>query len=349
MATEDQSIKTNFIFLWWRKIILLFIIIVIVFPIISFFSLFFITQVPKNFQENIIIEIKPNTNISQIAYILEKKKLIKSATVFKLYNWYIEKTQKGVNMMAGHYRFPIPLNMFDVYDRLRKGVSGIKNISFVVKDGESNFSIAKRLSEKFPKRISEEKFLKLAKDYEGYLYPDTYEFSPYEVSEEIIIQTMNNNFLEKIKEIKNAIDKSRLSLKKIVIMASLIEMETRGWDYQTKRKVSGVLWRRLQIGMPLQVDAVFDYIYKKHISRKLYSHLKIESPYNLYLNKGLPPTPIGNPTFSSIQAALWPNDLGYLYYLTGKDHKFYFSKNLEEHNFNKNKYIINYKVDSMVK
>lgn len=94
--------------------------------------------------------------------------------------------------------------------------------------------------------------------------------------------------------------------------------------------------------MLLQVDAVFAYIYKEHLSRTLYSHLKVDSPYNVYKYKGLPPTPIGNPSVDSITAAMYPSQTTDLFYLTGKDGKFYYGKTGTQHNINKSKYITNY-------
>ena len=159
---------------------------------------------------------------------------------------------------------------------------------------------------------------------EGYLFPDTYLFLPGAETEQII-GTMRDNFKKKAGDIAQD----------IVIMASLIEKEVPASD--DRRIVSGILWKRLEIGMPLQVDAVFPYITGKR--EVLLDDLKINSPYNTYLYKGLPPGPIANPGLDAIEAARNPKETPYLYYISGKDGKTHFAKTYEEHLKNKEKYL----------
>ena len=343
MQIEEAFDRLNFIKKrWFKKILFIFLILVIILPLIFSFSLFFVIQPPKDFPLNQIFEIKKGMNVTEIANFLEDKKIIQSATAFKAYDYYQKyKNKTDSKIKSGHYLFETKLDIFEVYSKLERGDSGIKGKKIKILEGWANFQIADELSKTFDK-ISKEKFLEEAKDYEGYLYPDTYIFSPYEINEKIVVKKMHKNFEKKTKDIKIEVDKSKYSWEKIIIMASLIEDEAGSAPYSVKRKVSGVLWHRINIGMPLQVDAVFDYIYKKHIGRKLFSHLKVDSPYNTYKYQGLPPTAIGNPSRESIQAALWPERTNNKFYLTGKDGKFYFSKTLAQHNQYKNKYISNY-------
>ena len=123
--------------------------------------------------------------------------------------------------------------------------------------------------------------------------------------------------------------------KDIVIMASLIEKEVP--DSDDRKIVSGILWKRLDIGMPLQVDAVFPYLTGRR--EILSDDLKIDSPYNTYLYKGLPPGPIANPGLDAIEAARNPKSSSYFYYLSGKDGKTHFAKTFAEHLKNKEKYL----------
>jgi UPF0755 protein len=95
--------------------------------------------------------------------------------------------------------------------------------------------------------------------------------------------------------------------------------------------------------MLLQVDAVFSYIKKSHIYKTMNGHLEVDSPYNTYKYKGLPPTPISNPSIESIESALNPNKTDKVFYLTGLDGKFYYAKTYSKHLQNKSKYIDNYK------
>jgi UPF0755 protein len=95
--------------------------------------------------------------------------------------------------------------------------------------------------------------------------------------------------------------------------------------------VAGILWKRIEIGMPLQVDAVFGFIYGKPTFSPTFDELEVDSPYNTYKNKGLPPGPIGNPGLDSIRAALEPVSSPYLYYLTGVDGTMHYSRTFEQH------------------
>ncbi len=350
MRIEEAFLRMNFIKKrWFKKIIFLFVIFFFIIPLIGFFSFFVANKPTLNFSVKKEIEIKKGMSINEIAKYLEKEKIINSALAFKTVFYYYKFRNDWVEdqIPAGHYFFKVPLTTKDVYEKIKSGSKDIQiaNVKIKILEGWPNFMIADEVKKAFPK-FNKEKFLKLAKPYEGYLYPDTYFFSKYDTDEKIVVEKMHNTFIEKTKELKKEVDKTNQSWEKIIIMASLIEKEAGSAPYSVKRKVSGVLWHRIKIEMPLQVDAVFDYIYQKHISKKLYSHLKIKSPYNTYLNKGLPPGPIANPTLWSIRAALWPEKTSYKYYLTGKDGKFYFSKTYQEHLRKKNKYITNYKEET---
>ncbi|MBP9816793.1 MAG: endolytic transglycosylase MltG, partial [Candidatus Pacebacteria bacterium] len=103
--------------------------------------------------------------------------------------------------------------------------------------------------------------------------------------------------------------------------------------------VSGILWNRIELGMPLQVDAVFGYIQDTQTYSPSFDDLEIESPYNTYRNKGLPPGPIANPGVNSILAAVTPTKTEYLYYLTGRDGKMYYAETFEAHKANRARYL----------
>jgi UPF0755 protein len=130
-------------------------------------------------------------------------------------------------------------------------------------------------------------------------------------------------------ELKEKQKKMGLTLQQVINMASIIEKEAvKDVD---RTKIAGVFYNRLEIGMPLQSDATIQYIFdeRKHIVS--YSDLKIDSPYNSYLNKGLPPTPIANPGIKSIEAALEPEDNDYLYFVATVDGGNNYSTNYKDH------------------
>ena len=120
-------------------------------------------------------------------------------------------------------------------------------------------------------------------------------------------------------------------------MASILEKEAQ--NFEDRQKVASILWKRIAIGMPLQVDATLDYILDKNTYELTLTDLATSSPYNTYKYRGLPPKPIASPGMESIKAAISPTPTKYLYYLTDRDGKFYFAQTFEQHLVNKTKYI----------
>ena len=169
---------------------------------------------------------------------------------------------------------------------------------------------------------------------EGYLFPDTYEFY-VGARTELAFASMLSNFKTKVYEnedLDEPLSESEYSLQEIITIASLIERETDGTD---RRSISSVIHNRLEkggeTGRLLQVDAALVYAAGRAITQDDYTNL--DSPYNLYLHEGLPPTPIANPGLAAIQAALNPADTNYYFYVLVGD-KHVFSETLAEHNRN---------------
>ncbi len=178
---------------------------------------------------------------------------------------------------------------------------------------------------------------------EGYLFPDTYHLFK-DAGTADIADTFLRNFDKKItSSIRDDIARSGHALHDTIIMASLIEKEV--VSDEDRKIVSGILWKRLAINMPLQVDATINYIKKQSNpdalsnARLSIGDLRISSPYNTYAHKGLPPGPIGNPGLSAILAAIHPVSSPYLYYLSAPDGRTIFSRTLEDHNKAKQKYL----------
>ncbi len=172
-------------------------------------------------------------------------------------------------------------------------------------------------------------FLKKAE--EGYLFPDTYYFYSYSTNDEILTEFNKKFYEQTFKYLTRVPNKSE------IIVASILEREAR--DPEDMKIIAGIYQNRLKINMPLQVDATVLYGKGAWKSRTLYSDLKHDSDYNTYLNTGLPIGPISNPGLNSLKAAMNPGVNDYLYYLTGKDGKMYYSKTYEEHLKYKKKYL----------
>src|SRR3990167_9787031 len=180
---------------------------------------------------------------------------------------------------------------------------------------------------------------------EGYLFPDTYWFKEGETGGEII-KKMTDNFEVKTRGLVTEISVSKLH--EAVIIASLLEKEVK--TENDMRLVAGIIYKRLELGMPLQTDATVAYgaCLSKWLSQRicdvvqvnLIENIKIDSPYNTYTRKGLPVGPISNPGLKSINSALNPQTSDYLYYLSTRDgSQMIYSKTAGEHAGNRKKYL----------
>lgn len=201
------------------------------------------------------------------------------------------------------------------------------------KDSSPLFSVTPALKDEFL-FLSE---LPTGIPLEGYLFPDTYRVfadAPIEGA----VQKMLRNFDNKVTEdLRVEIAAQKKTLFEIITAASLIEREV--ITDEDRAIVSGIIWKRLEFGIPLQIDATISYIKKLDPSAEQHENgrisltdTKIDSPYNTYLYPGLPEGPIANPGISAIRAAIYPKDSPYLYYLSTPDGETIFSETLEEHN-----------------
>ena len=172
--------------------------------------------------------------------------------------------------------------------------------------------------------------------YEGYLFPDTYNFNA-QAKVTDIIEKLTENFEIRTHKFREQVHPQGLSFEEVIILASIIEREAK--DNDSKRIVSGILLKRLAIDMPLQVDAVFDYLFDVTSSEVTEAHLNSDSPYNTYIFRGLPPKPISNPGIESIRSVYEPTVTAYLYYLTAPDGTFHYAETFDEHKVNKQRYL----------
>lgn len=180
---------------------------------------------------------------------------------------------------------------------------------------------------------------------EGFLFPDTYRvFKEASSSEDLVMKMLSNFDLKLNDELRAEIKRQGKSIYDVIIMASLIEKEA-PIDYsdpenRTARIVSDIFWRRLKIGMALQSDATLSYYFSDNKPAHSADDLKVDTPYNSYMYKGLPPTPIANPGLKAIEAAVYPIPTDYIFFLTTYDgSEIYFAKTYAEHLVYKNKYL----------
>ncbi|MEK7642471.1 MAG: endolytic transglycosylase MltG [Patescibacteria group bacterium] len=305
--------------------------------IFAFFISFYIFawRAPRPFPEHAIITVDRGENFSTIANLFEKTNIVRSQKWLK---FFIRITGGDRRIVAGDYYFPKPVNIFKIVRILHKGEFGFIAEKITLHEGLSSFEMADLLSEKLLS-FNKEEFLQEVRDQklEGTLFPDTYFFSPNIKAPEVIL-SMRENFARSIKIYGEDILKSGRTLEEIIIMASIIENEA-NQNIGAKRLVSGILWRRLRLEMPLQVDAPFRYYNGKHSYTLTKEDLKEEHPYNTYVNKGLPPTAISNPGIDSIRAAIAPTNTDYLYFMSDKQGNMYYARDFAGHQRNREAYL----------
>lgn len=296
-------------------------------------SLFFWYQVEVPLSHNNneqIFYIEPGQGVNEIGANLKKANLIRNDWVFSTYVWLNKKTK---NLQAGKYKLSPSMNIAQIVEKFIKGEVVKDWIKVTIPEGWTNQQIKKRLLGLGLINETDE----IPLDLQGYLFPDTYYFEQNTSIEEII-KKMRENFNQKITDdLKKEIKNQNRSLYEVLIMASILEKEVKSDD--DRRIVSGIFWKRLENNYPLESCATIAYILGTDKWRYSYEDTRIKSPYNTYINPGLPPTPINNPGLSAIKAAIYPEYTDYNFFLTDPETgKTIFSRTLEEHNINKRKY-----------
>ncbi len=291
-----------------------------------------LVRAPKEFVVPTTVTVQAGETLRSISGKLRETHVIRSIPIFE---HLVVIFGSDKNIAAGDYLFKSPAPVYVVAYRMTRGQYGTEQIKVTIPEGYSRNDIAQLLHEKFP-QVDIPTFLALTAEDEGYLFPDTYFFFP-SVSMEDIVTTLKTGFNRKIQPIKDDIARSHASLKDIITMASIIEREASGND--DRGIISGILWKRIGLGMPLQADATLYYVTGKESSKLTHDDLVLDSKYNTYKYKGLPPGPIASPGFLSIKAALFPVSSPYLYYLHASDGKVYYAETYAGHLANKKKYL----------
>ncbi len=298
--------------------------------IILFVVYFYSTTPPSSFPSNSTITIPDGVGLYSLAEGLKEDKIIRSPFLFRTIAILLGGER---DMKAGQYFMPDPQNVFVIAWRVFYGDYDIETVKITIPEGFNVSKISSLFDNRF-KLFDHESFMSLAP--EGYLFPDTY-FIPITTTASSTIKLFNDNFARQISSSMPIINSSKRTLKEIITMASIIENEAK--FREDRNIVSGILWKRIDLGIPMQVDASFIYVNGKTTKDLTLTDLKIDSPYNTYLYRGLPPTPISNPGLESITAALNPAVTPYLYFLTGDDGVMYYSRTFDEHVAKKFKYI----------
>jgi len=302
----------------------------------------------SGFAKSVTFSIQKGEGSKEIAVNLERADLIKWESPFRVYVYF-----KGVagKLQAGEYQLSSSMNIPEMVNKFVNGDVIKEKITFPegfnlkeIKKSFENSEFLKTIDLEQLKIIDfkdEFDFLNGLPDeasLEGFLFPDTYFFES-DMKEREIAEIFLNNFDKKLAPYRPAFSGAAagLTLFDVIKMASLIEKEV--ITYEDKELVSGIFWKRLKVGQLLQSCATVAYILNTTKRQYSFEETRIVSPYNTYLNLGLPPGPICNPGLESILAALYPKNSEYWYFLSTPEGKTIFSKTFEEHNIAKEKYL----------
>ncbi|PIR70353.1 MAG: endolytic transglycosylase MltG [Candidatus Niyogibacteria bacterium CG10_big_fil_rev_8_21_14_0_10_42_19] len=329
---------------------------------IIFLVLYSLYVPPTKFPSGEVFEIKKGEPLKEISGDLYRDGIIRSPSLFNVVVafFYGEKSVK-----AGVYYFKEPFSLMEMAGRLTDTSSSADLLPVTIREGETlnkigaifekwrifsavdflrltGFSavgdwqnkptITKNLEQQFILLSDKPEHATL----EGYLFPDTYFFPP-SISPIDAIKVMLHNFDQKISlETREEMVRRGKGVFEVIILASILEKEA--FDGEDGRIISGILWKRLEIGMPLQADATIVYVLDKNTPLTL-DDLEFDSPYNTYKYAGLPSGPISNPGLDAINSAVYPQDSSYWYYLHDKQGKAHYAETFEEHKLNKAKYL----------
>lgn len=289
--------------------------------------------------QSVQVEIPAGAGTQRIAEILAESGVVKNAAMFRLS---ARLAEADGQLRAGVYELATGMPDDLVIEKLVQGPA-IETVTVTIPEGWRITQIAKRFAKEAG--IPEEEFRALAESgakefsadhpyledayqgsLEGYLFPKTYTFEKDATARDVI-EMMLDQFDTEIAEVDvKGAEKLGLSLPELVTAASILERETK--LPKELGKVSSVIHNRLDIGMPLQMCSTVVYVLNRNELRLTTAETRTESPYNTYVNKGLPPGPIASPGLAALKAAADPADTDYIYFvLTGKDGSHTFASN----------------------
>jgi UPF0755 protein len=270
----------------------------------------------------VTVEIPEGATASEIAEILEGKDVIRSGFAFRLA---VRLRDEASSIDAGRYVLQTNMRLAEALDVLEAGPI-VETFTVTIPEGLRLEQVAARVADELG--LDGKRFLSAAESgefalppylpegsptVEGFLFPKTYEFIT-DVTEDQVIERLLAQFGDEVSELDwNRAGQLGLDPYEVVIVASLIEREA--MLDKERPKVASVIYNRLRQEMLLQIDATVEYALPEHKNRLTYEDYEYPSPYNTYLNPGLPPTPIASPSLASLRAALRPANTQFLFYL----------------------------------
>jgi len=335
-----------------KKGIVIGYIIFVILILLLYFSWHRVSlPVQKNQGENIKIEIERGEGLKDIAQKLKSAGLIKNE---KLFQFYVILKNLRKNFWPGEYHLSQNMSLAQIVKMLTsQPLAPERDITII--EGWTNIEIADYLDKEnivkkdvflaeiqdMQKRvINEYNFLKnlpKAATLQGFLFPDTYRIYKKTTTEKIVRKLLDNFEAKITPQMYVDMKKQGKDIFDIITLASLVEKEAS--NEIDRRLIADIFWRRLGANIPLQSCATINYILgkpKKHLS---FEDTRMPSPYNTYINRGLPPGPINNPGLDAIKAAIYPLTNDYWYFLATSDGRTIFSRTKIEHDLMKQKYL----------
>ncbi len=284
------------------------------------------------------IQIDKNATGHDIADLLERKGVIRSATLFTIYGRILGT---GNKLQSGNYTLDQGLTIKEAVQELQSGHINMATVT--VPEGSTVHQIALLLQQAGVQGGND--FENVASTYgplkyqygpvavsikgEGFLFPDTYEIPLTYTARQICDMMYHQTDVKLDEDIRRRAQEKKMTLHTLITLASMVEREARFPEDQVP--IASVMLKRLQIGMPLQIDATIQYALGEQKEELTIADTKLDSPYNTYIHTGLPPGPIGSPGLDAIKAVLDAKPGEYLYYVAQADGHHVFTKSYEEH------------------
>lgn len=285
--------------------------------------------------QNQTFEVTKGEGVRQIANSLKAQGLIKDPIIFYLL---VKQNGVGGKFQAGEFQLNPSMSAIKIVNILQRATD---DIQITITEGKRAEEIANILKSRF--RNYDPTWDQQLVANEGYLFPDTYAFNK-DTDINMIISTMKSNFEKKYAAIPDG-KKTTMSKEQIVIVASMIEREAR--FAEDRPLIASVIYNRLAAGMPLQIDATIQYAIGTQNDwwpklNDTGNNIAPTSPFNTYTHPGLPPTPISNPGAAALQAAMYPAQTTYLFYITDPSGHNHYATTPDEHAANIKKYGLSY-------
>ncbi|HEY5040131.1 MAG TPA: endolytic transglycosylase MltG [bacterium] len=316
------------LFKWYKRVLgVIALLLLYVFCPAFFFS-----------GQDVNVSVYVKSSAREIARQLEEKGVLHFALPFRLLT---KLTHADRHLQAGLYRMNPRMSLWEVLTTLSEGKSEL--LALKVPEGYTTEQVGQELEKMKVATVAD--FLKAAQDpqllktlgidgpsVEGFLYPETYRV-PLGASPAELVELMVRQFQDEIgSDFNRRCLVKNLTPYQAVILASIVEKEAK--LAEERPIIAGVLYNRLHQKIRLQVNATLNYILNSKNPWFTNDQINTRSPYNTYLHRGLPPTPICNPGLASLQGVLNPADVPYLYYVSNGDGSHVFSETFQEHSKN---------------